>query len=153
MNELLKNTILNELKSRLSEKELSNIKDKNLHLAIFTNPCLEYMLEGKKKVESRFSKNKIVPYNKIEKEDIVIVKKSGGEVVAYFTIKDILFFNLEQTNISEIRKKYEKELCVDEEFWKKKETSRYASLIFIDKLYKLDSFKISKKGMQTWIKL
>ena len=91
MNELLKNTILNELKSRLSEKEFSNIKDKNLHLAIFTNPCLEYMLEGKKKVESSFSKNKIVPYNKIEKEDNI--SKETIKKVIQEVNKDILEIN------------------------------------------------------------
>lgn len=153
MNESLKNTILSELESRLSKEDFSNIKDKNLHLGIFTEPCLGYMLDGKKKVESRFSKNKIAPFRSIGKEDIVIVKKSGGKIVAYFTIKEVLFFNLEETKISEIRKKYEKELCVDEEFWKKKETSRYATLIIIDKIYNLNPFKIQKKGMQTWIKL
>lgn len=153
MNESLKNKILSELESRLSKEDFSNIKDKNLHLGIFTEPCLGYMLDGKKKVESRFSKNKIVPFRSIGKEDIVIVKKSGGKIVAYFTIKEVLFFNLEETKISEIRKKYEKELCVDEEFWKKKETSRYATLIIIDKIYNLNPFKIQKKGMQTWIKL
>lgn len=153
MNESLKNTILSELESRLSKEEFSNIKDKNLHLGIFTEPCLGYMLDGKKKVESRFSKNKIAPFRSIKKEDIVIVKKSGGKIVAYFTIKEVLFFYLEETKISEIRKKYEKELCVDEEFWKKKETSRYATLIIIDKIYNLNPFKIQKKGMQTWIKL
>ncbi len=34
------------------------------------------MLEGKKTIESRFSKNKIAPYEKIAKDDIVLVRKS-----------------------------------------------------------------------------
>lgn len=111
------------------------------------------MLEGKKTIESRFSKNKILPYNQISKDDIVIVKKSSGNVVAYFTIKEVLFFNLNETSIDEIKTKYSKQLCVDESFWLSKRNSNYATLIIIDKIVKLNSFHIDKKGMQTWINL
>lgn len=149
----LKKQILSNLKEQLSEKEFQWMESKNMHLGIFTEPCLTYMLEGKKTVESRFSKNRILPYEQIETNDIVLVKKSGGNILAFFTIQEILFFDLEKTPISFIREKYEKELCVDQEFWKQKETSRYATLIRIEKIVKLKPFSISKKGMQTWIKL
>lgn len=114
---------------------------------------MTYILDGKKTIESRFSKNKIVPYYQISKEDIVIVKKSGGDVLAYFTIKEILFFDLNKIPINEIRLKYNKQLCLDENFWITKKNSNYATLIFIDKIVSLKPFHIAKKGMQTWIKL
>lgn len=129
------------------------IKKSRLHLGIFTEPCLTYMINGEKTIESRFSKNKIAPYNQISKNDIVLVKKSGGDIIAYFTIKEVLFFDLSKYSINEIRNKYEKELCVNDEFWKIKQNSNYATLIKIDKIYNLKPFHISKKGMQTWIVL
>lgn len=149
----LKKQILSNLKEQLSEKEFQWVESKNMHLGIFTEPCLTYMLVGKKTVESRFSKNRILPYEQIETNDIVLVKKSGGNILAFFTIQEILFFDLKKTPISFIREKYEKELCVDQEFWEQKENSRYATLIRIEKIVKLKPFSISKKGMQTWIKL
>lgn len=145
--------IMKKLKHQLSQEELNEITKKKLHLGIFANPYLTYMLDGKKTIESRFSKNKIQPYNQISKDDIVIVKKSGGNVVAYFTIKDVLFFNLNETPIDEIKNKYNKQLCVDENFWISKSNSNYATLIIIDKIVKLTPFHIDKKGMQTWVNL
>lgn len=145
--------ILENLEKQLDLVDYEKIRGKNLHLGIFTEPCLSYMLDGKKTIESRFSKNKILPYGKITKEDIVLVKKSGGDVLAYFTIKDVMFFDLQKFSIHEIRRQYEKELCVDEAFWLSKEKSNYATLLFIDKIYRLEPFPIDKKGMQTWIKL
>ncbi|MBR2008651.1 MAG: ASCH domain-containing protein, partial [Peptococcaceae bacterium] len=112
-----------------------------------------YLLNGKKTIESRISKYKIAPYNKIDKDDIVFVKKPGGDILAYFTIKEILFIELEDVNISEIKHKYNDRLCVDEKFWISKKDSKYATLIFINDLVKLQPFHINKKGMQTWIKL
>lgn len=145
------NEIKEELIKQLPKDEFANLENKTWHLGIFTEPVLSYMMEGKKTIESRFSKNKIAPYNKIDKNDIVLIKRSGGEVIGYLTIKDILFFDLNTTSISSIKEKYNEYLCVDEAFWEQKKESNYATLIIIDKVNKLKPFKINKKGMQTWI--
>lgn len=147
------NEIIENLKKQLSNEDMDKIKSKKVHLGIFGEPYLTYILEGKKTIESRFSKNKIAPYNQITKEDIIIVKKSSGNVEGYFTIKEVLFFDLNMVSTEEIKSKYNKQLCVDEEFWLNKKNSNYATLIIIDKLIKLKSFHIDKKGMQAWIKL
>lgn len=143
--------IVDNLKLQLLNEEYQLFKNKTIHLGIFTEPCLSFMLNGKKTIESRFSRNKIAPYEKITKEDIVLVKKSGGYIVAYFTIKEVLFFDLQNYSIDVIKNKYNKELCVDDAFLEKKKNSHYATLIKIDKLVKLKPFSINKKGMQTWL--
>lgn len=145
--------ILRKLEKQVSNNELEEIKKHILHLGIFTEPYLTLMLNGNKTIESRFSKNKILPYNQISKDDIVIVKKSSGNVFAYFTIKKVLFYDLNKVSIDEIKSIYNKQLCVDENFWIAKKDSNYATLIFIDKVIELNPFHIDKKGMQTWIKL
>lgn len=145
--------IIRNLEQQLTYTELEEIKAHNLHLGIFSEPYLTYMLAGKKTIESRFSKNKILPYNKISKDGIVILKRSSGDVLAYFTIKEVLFFDLCKVSIDQIKFKYNKQLCVDENFWITKKNSNYATLIFIDTIVKLKPFHINKKGMQTWIKL
>lgn len=147
------NEIIENLKKQLANNDIDKFKSKKVHLGIFSEPYLTYMLEGKKTIESRFSKNKIAPYNQVTKDDIIIVKKSSGNVVGYFTIKDVLFFDLNTVSIEKIKLKYNKQLCVDETFWINKKNSNYATLIIIDKLIKLKPFHINKKGIQTWIKL
>lgn len=145
--------IMDNLKQLLPENEFELLKNRTIHLGIFTEPCLTYMLNGEKTIESRFSKNKIAPYEKITKDDIVIVKKSGGNIVAYFTIKEVILFDLQTYPIENIKAKYNKELCVEDTFWENKKDSHYATLIMIDKLEKIKPFPITKKGMQTWIVL
>ncbi len=145
--------IFNNLEKQLPSSELNELRSKAIHLGIFSEPYLTYMLEDKITIESRFSKNKMMPYNQIAKDDIVIVKKSSGDVLSYFTIKDVLFFDLNTTSIEGIKSKYNKQLCVDETFWINKKNSSYATLIIIDKLFNLKPFHVNKKGMQTWIKL
>lgn len=146
--------ILNEIFRNLELQQLPNLKSlrkKKIHLAVFTEPYLTFLLDGKKTIESRFSKKKVTPYENIEKDDIVFVKKSGGNVVAYFTIQDVFFFDLQKTSISFLKKKYQNELCVTNQFWHEKEKSNYATFLFVDKLFLFTPFSISKKGMQSWI--
>lgn len=145
--------IIRGLEQQLTSTELEKIKSHNIHLGIFAEPYLTYMLDGKKTIESRFSRNRISPYNNISKEDVVIVKQSSGDILAYFTIKEVLFYDFSKFSIAEVKIKYNKQLCVDENFWIAKKNSNYATLIFIDKIVKLEPFHINKKGMQTWIKL
>ena len=145
--------IIQNLAKQISSEDLEILKGHDFHLGVFSEPYLSCMLDGKKTVESRFSKNKILPYKGICKDDIVIVKKSSGDILAYFTIKDIKFFDLRKDKIEEIKVKYNKQLCVDNEFWINKQNSNYTTLIFIDKIVKLKPFHINKREMQTWIKL
>lgn len=98
--------IINNLKKQLPISELNKLKGKNIHLGVFSYPYLTYMLEGKKTIESRFSKNKVAPYNQITDDDIVIIKKSSGDVLGYFTIKNLLFFDLNTISISVVLNHY-----------------------------------------------
>lgn len=145
--------VLNNLESQLTEEEFIAIKDKNFHLAVFSEPYLTYLLLGVKKIEARFNATKIAPYNQITKDDIVIIKKANGNVVAFFTIKDVLFLDLVITPISSIKNKYGKFICVDDKFWESKKNSNYATLILIDEFVKLKPFYLYKRTLQTWIKL
>lgn len=147
------NEVIKNLELQLPNSDIKKIKNKNMHLGIFSEPYLTYLLDGKKTIESRFSKNRIAPYNQITKDDVVIVKKSSGNVLGYFTIKDVLFFDLNTIPIEEIKSKYNKYLYVNDDFWNLKNGSKYATLIIIDKLVNLNPFSINKKGMHSWIKL
>lgn len=135
---------------KLIEKILFDIFKKHIHLGIFVEPYLTYMLDGKKTIESRFSKNKILPYEQIKTEDIVFIKKSSGPVIGYFTIKEVKFYDLSKTPIKEIREQYQNELCVSDAFWEQKKMSNYATLIFVDKIVEFKPLFIRKSGMQSW---
>lgn len=67
--------IVENLEKQLPDSDMDKFKNSKVHLGIFIKPHLIYILDGKKTVESRFSKNKIAPYNQMTKNGIVIVKK------------------------------------------------------------------------------
>ncbi len=126
------------------------------HLAIFKGEGAEAILAGKKTIESRFSKKKNPPFGQIATGDLVYIKPSGKDIIGQFRVKKVIFYDgLEVGDIRGVREKYGGDLAVDESYWKRKENSRYATLIFIGEVdpFITAPIKFSKKDLRGWVVL
>ena len=123
------------------------------HLAIFVDDYIEKILKREKTVEGRFSLNKIVPFSAIKKDDEILLKQSGGDVIGKVRVENVLFYeNLDAEMIGKLRKEYDLEMCVDSKWWQSKANSRYASLIFLKKPTRfLAPIKHHKKDRRSWV--
>lgn len=116
------------------------------HLAIMKKGYIEKILSGEKKIESRFSKNQIAPFNKICAGDKVYMKVAGKEVTAMYEVEKVLSFeNLSIADIKSIYNLYGKDICAELEYWELKKHSKYATLIYIREPRKIAPFKINKR--------
>ncbi|OGD65970.1 hypothetical protein A3F08_00630 [Candidatus Berkelbacteria bacterium RIFCSPHIGHO2_12_FULL_36_9] len=125
------------------------------HLAIFVGDAIEKILKGEKTIEGRFNIDKILPYNKIQKGDEVLLKQSGRDIIGVIEVENVLFYeNLDGEAIGKLRKEYGKELAVGDDFWRQKAKARYASLIFLKcpKRF-LAPLKSQKHDRRTWVLL
>lgn len=122
-----------------------------IHLAIMVEPYLSLILRGEKTIESRFSTKKGLPYNRISKGDIVVLKKSGGDIVALFETESVQFMQIENGDFGAIRKEYEEALCLEDEFWQKKKDAKYVTLIKIGHLQVISPIAVDKKNRQSWL--
>ena len=67
----------------------------SVHLAILLEPYLQYILDGTKTVESRFSKNRIAPYNMVEPGDVVLLKKVAAKSISgVCVVRRVWFYRL-----------------------------------------------------------
>jgi len=124
-----------------------------IHLAIFNEPFLSLVYDGKKKIESRFSINKISPYEKIKKGDVVILKESGGLVTGIFVAGEVKFFHKpDKSVLKKIETEYGVLICsaYNKDFWKLRDKAKYASLIEVKKIKKLSPYKSEKKDRSGW---
>jgi len=145
--------VVNKENTYWTEKFL-NADFNKVHIAIMVEPYLSYILNGKKTIESRFSKKRILPFKKIESKDIVILKKSGGCVEGIFEAGKVCFFEqLETKSISELKESYNSQICGDDKFWKEKQSSKYASLIEIKALFPCDRIKVTAKNRKSWLSM
>lgn len=131
------------------------------HLAIMYQSTIEAILSGKKTVETRFSKNKIVPYCQVSAGDIIYMKLPGGEIVGQCRVRKVFYFEgLTPADIDKIFKDYSKEISVgnkkeDEKYRLEKRSSVFGTLIFISESERFitSPIKIKKKDLRGWMVL
>lgn len=123
-----------------------------LHLAVFVEPYLRLILRGRKTIESRFSVKSLAPYRKVEIGDVLLLKRAGGPVTGACRVADVWFYGLEANSWSAIRKDFADAMCVsDTEFWRKRESARYGTLMRIDEVRTMPSLFLNKRDRRGWV--
>jgi hypothetical protein len=124
-----------------------------IHLAIFVEPFLQYVLDGKKTIESRFSSVRCAPFERVGRGDVVLLKKAGGPVVGVCQIRNAWFYNLEEDSWDEI-KGFAREICAeDPSFWQTREGASFATLMRIQHVNKIDPIRLPKRDRRGWVVL
>jgi hypothetical protein len=127
-------------------------KDVRVHLAIFTEPYLQFVLDGTKTVESRFSINRCAPFQRADEGDIVLLKQSGGGVVGICQITCKWFYHLDDSAWQVIKQQFARPLAIqDGTFWKQKSRASYASLFKIDHVHRLEPLAVEKRDRRGWV--
>jgi predicted transcriptional regulator len=123
-----------------------------IHLAVMLEPFLTYILDGRKTIESRFSKNAIAPYERVAEGDLVLLK--AGPVVGSFRVSSVECVVVEDKDFLRIRRIYGKAICAeDDEFWEARAGKRHVTLIGVSDVRRLTPVPVSKRDMRGWVTL
>lgn len=133
----------------------NNISDYevNVHLAVFSQPFLSLLLDGTKTIESRFSINRVNPFNRVKKGDVVFFKKSGGLVYGYFVVGNTEYYESPSpAKLKDLAKRYSAKICsmAVDNFWEDRSHCRFISLFEVAKVTPITPFKIDKKDRMAW---
>lgn len=126
----------------------------SVHLAVFVEPYLEYVLAGQKTVESRFSRVRCPPYRRVRPGDVVLLKASGGPVMGLCEVRHTWFYNLDPDSWQTIRKEFAEALCAqDPEFWTDRERAEFATLMLVGRVLRTSPVPWEKKDRRGWVVL
>ncbi|MFA5838338.1 MAG: hypothetical protein WC849_00120 [Candidatus Paceibacterota bacterium] len=117
------------------------------------------ILSGEKTIESRWYKNKLAPWGKIQKSDEVYFKNSGELVSTQAVVSNYTqYSDLTPKKVEKILDEHYKEIGISKEekkdFFIKIKNKKYCILIFIKNPHEIKPFNINKKGfgmMSAWI--
>jgi hypothetical protein len=153
---------INELSERLEKSAfwlgyLDRARNPNgqigIHVAIFSEPFLGFVLSGRKTVDSRFSRNCCAPFGEIEAGDIVLVKQVAGPVRGVALASDAWFFDLAKHSISSIRQRFGEAICADEAFWSSREDASFATLVALSEPVGIEPISLEKRDRRGWVSL
>jgi hypothetical protein len=124
------------------------------HLAVFVEPFLTFVLNGTKRVESRFSINDAAPYRRVHKGDVILIKASGGPIVGIAEAAEASSYQLDNEGLAGIRTAFGQALCIEgEEFWDAKKGACYATLIQLSMVSLTERIDCEKRDKRGWVTL
>lgn len=127
---------------------------RGVHLGVFVQPYLAYLLDGKKTVESRFSVNRCPPYRRVRPGDILLLKSAAGPIVGICRIEHVWFYTLDAATLQDIQARFTEELCAqDPAFWSQRARAAYATLMRVGDVRHIDSITITKRDRRGWVTL
>ncbi|MEM9083318.1 MAG: ASCH domain-containing protein [Planctomycetota bacterium] len=109
------------------------------HLAVLKPRYIRSLLDGDKTLESRFSVNRIPPYEKVRVGDTIYFKQSGGPVCVMAEAGRVeLHDKLEVEDIKRLISKHRKAIACDDDHWKRKAKAKYATLVWLTDVRPID---------------
>lgn len=122
------------------------------HIAILRQPFFDMVLNGEKTIESRWSMNKIAPYEKINIGDEILLKLTGEPVTAIAKVQDVKFYELTPEIAEDIRLKYGKQIGTDKfEDWNTILKKKYCTLIWLKDVKTIGPVPVQRSNGTGWI--
>lgn len=158
MNEL--QTLQRELSLTNSSVDIKNLKEIcgkigiNGHIAVLTAHYLDKIIAGDKVVESRFTKNRVAPFQCINDKDVIFLKKTAGPIVAVSLVEKIKFFGpMGSGEAIKVMETYSEGLALEDMFKTSKSNSQYATLIWLKNVLTIKPIKLKKLDRRSWVVL
>lgn len=124
------------------------------HLVILKKPYLDAILDGRKHVESRFSKSKFYTSVGVMPGDKLFLKISSGPVCGMATVKTVKNFeNLTSKQMIEIKQQYNHLIGGGDEYWQKKMDCKFGFLVWLKDVRAIEPVGIHKTDWRAWVVL
>lgn len=125
-----------------------------LHLAVMRAPYLQLLLNGHKTIESRFSINRIAPFEDVSTGDVLSLKEQSGPVVGLCVVEHTAFYELDPPTWRLLRDQFARPLCAEnDDFWAARERARYATLMSVVHAHWIDPVRVEKRDRRGWVRL
>lgn len=103
-----------------------------IHVAIVDSHAAGVLLDGRKRVESRFARQRRLPFGRISAGDEVWFKQSGGSVIGRTRVLRVReFSNLTAAAIAAIRRSYNHIIRAPSAYWRARQDCRFGVLIWL----------------------
>jgi len=127
---------------------------RTVHLAVFVEPFLTYVLDGKKSIESRFSTRQCAPFRRVSIGDIILLKEASGPVRGICEVAKTWFFDLESVPLADVRERFADGICAtDDAFWRAREKADYATLLKLRSVRAVSPLSCPKRDRRGWVVL
>jgi ASC-1-like (ASCH) protein len=124
------------------------------HLVILKKPYLDAILNGRKRIESRFGTTKRTAFGRVLPGDTLFLKLSAGPVCATATVAAVEDFdNLTPQKMLQLKLQHNRYILGTDEYWQSKCDSKFGLLVWLKDVRPIQPVRIQKKDWRAWVVL
>lgn len=124
------------------------------HLAVMTGCYLDRLLDGTKTIESRFTRHRVAPFERVATGDVVFFKPAGGPITAAGLAGEVQHLDLCKVPLERIAAQYGTAIApADVTFWADRAAARYATLVTMLDVVKTEPVLVQKRDRRGWVVL
>jgi hypothetical protein len=125
-----------------------------LHLGVFVEPFLQHILDGSKTVEARFSERRCAPFGRVERGDVLLLKRAGGPVVGVCEVGHVWSYQVDPDSLGELRREFAAAMCApDDGFWTEQHSACFATLLRLQRVRAIPPVAWPKRDRRGWVVL
>ncbi len=126
----------------------------NSHLVILKRSYLDAILDGRKTIELRLTKNRHPAFGRISVGQRLFLKESAGPVRGLARVERVEHFQgLTPARVWELKSRYNRYILGADEFWQAKIGSRFAFMVWLARVRAIEPIRIEKKDWRAWVVL
>lgn len=126
--------------------------DRGVHLGVFVEPYLSFIIKGAKSVESRFSRRPCPPYKRVAPGDVILLKRSAGPIEGICEVADRWYYELDPKELRRIRREFAEAMCAtDPSFWTARQDRAYATLMRLHHVHRVPPVRCHKTDRRGWV--
>jgi len=124
------------------------------HLAVMRQPFLDCVVDGRKTIESRLTRNRVAPFGLVAPGDAIVFKLAGGPLRGAAVVDAVRSIGPVQWPVlaAAVREMYS-ELMMTDDWLELKQGSHYGSFLRLATPIKLPSVTIAKTDRRPWVTL
>lgn len=134
--------------------ESHNLRAPRAHVAIVQRSVVRPLLEGSKRIESRFSQSRRPPFGCVSPGDVVHFKLSGGGLIGTASVTHVREFAcLQPTLVWRLWQRYRGAIQAPASYWRRRLACRYGLLIWITPLGPPPRVSVPRQFGSGWVVL
>lgn len=126
----------------------------NAHLVILRKEYVRAILDGRKTIESRFTRNRRAYWRKILHGDRLFIKQSSGPVCATAEVMKVRYYEgLTPEKIERLKCQHNRQILGADDYWQNKTDRPYGVLVWMDNIKSIKPIWIDKRDWRAWVVL
>ena len=124
------------------------------HVAVVDRRYVRLILSGRKRIECRILRRRVVPFDAVEPGDRIWFKPPSAPLCASACVTRVRWIPCEGPDtLVAVCRRFGRAICAERAFWARRAGARYVGLFWLGEAVPCEPIRIGKRDRRAWVVL